>query len=643
MKFYNIYLLIGLMLFVTCSTLAQPQDDGMTSNKKAEREYQNAKGLTTSRRYSDALKPVNKAISLDKNFVAAYDLKSRILYLLKRNDEMIENYRTMLKVIPAVTREVKETYYILATLEKELEMYDSAAAHFEKFIGFEKVTLKSQIMAITELESCKFAANAIRNPIDFKPINMGPGVNTKLDEYHPGITLDGQNFIFTRLIKSELFGMQEDFYQSDLEEDKWSKAKNLGSPVNTESNEGTITLTANGKYIFFTACNRQRNVGSCDLYFAKYENGVWGKAKILPPPLNSPYWDSQPSIAPDGKTIYFTSARPGGEGGKDLWVGILENGNIAKPKNMGSIINTAGNETGPSIHADGKTLYFSSDMHPGMGNADFFVTRMDADGNWSKPENLGYPINSKQDEKGIVVSRKGDFAYMASRREGGYGGLDIYTFELPESKKALPVSYVKGLVFDKETKLPLGTTIELSDISTGEVLLQFNSDPKTGSFFIILESNKDYAFTIDKVGYLFHSENFSLKQTSELKPYILKIGLAKPINGESIVLKNVLFDTDKFDIKKESIKELDKVVSFLNSSPNTKIEISGHTDNKGSETHNQSLSQNRAKSVVEYLISKGVNKSRLSYKGYGSSNPIDSNDTKEGRSNNRRTEMRILQ
>jgi tetratricopeptide (TPR) repeat protein len=184
MKFYNIYLLIGVMLFVACSTLAQPQDDGMTSNKKAEREYQNAKGLTTSRRYSDALKPVNKAIFLDENFVAAYDLKSRILYSLKRNDEMIENYRTMLKVIPAVTREVKETYYILATLEKELEMYDSAATHFKKFIGFDKVTLKSQAMAKTELESCRFAANAIRNPIDFKPVNMGPGVNTELNEYH---------------------------------------------------------------------------------------------------------------------------------------------------------------------------------------------------------------------------------------------------------------------------------------------------------------------------------------------------------------------------------------------------------------------------------------------------------------------------
>ena len=642
MKINNIYLLACIMLFAACSTLAQPQDDGLSKNKKAMREYQTATGLSNSRRYSDALKPVNKAITLDKDFVAAYDLKSQILFALRRNDEMIENYRTMLRVIPIETREMRETFYILASLEKDFEMYDSAVAHFEKFLTFEKVDKRSLAKARIELASCKFAANAILNPVDFNPVNMGPGVNTELDEYHPGITLDGEQFIFTRLIKSELFGMQEDFYQSSLIGGKWSKAKNLGEPVNTESNEGTITLTANGKYIFFTACNRQRNVGSCDLYFAKFDNGTWGKAKILPPPLNSTYWDSQPSIAPDGKTIYFTSARSGGKGGKDLWVAILQNGKIEEPKNLGGVINTVGNETGPSIHADGKTLYFSSDGHPGMGNADFFVTRMDADGNWSKPENLGYPINSKADEKGIVVSRQGDFAYMASRRKGGYGGLDIYTFKLPETKQASPVSYVKGLVYDKETKLPIGTNIELSDLSTGETLLKFDSDPKTGSFFIVLESNKDYGFTIDKTGYLFHSENFSLKQTTELKPYVLKIGLAKPKNGESIVLKNVLFDTDKFDIKIESNLELDKVVGFMKDNPGIKIEIAGHTDNKGTESHNKLLSQNRAKAVVEFLLNKGVDKSRLNYKGYGSTNPIDSNETEEGRKNNRRTEMRIL-
>ena len=353
--------LIGIVLVLSsCVSLAQPQDDGMTKNRKAMKEYQIADGFANARRFTDALKPVNKAISMDKDFVAAYILKSFILYSLRQYDDMIVNYRTMIATIPAETRDVKEAYYVLADFEQKFEQYDSAIVHYERFLTFEKVDKRKIVKAIPALASCKFAAHAIKNPVDFKPINMGEGVNSELDEYHPGITLDGETFIFTRLIKSELFDMQEDFYKSNLTNGKWGKAFNLGEPVNTEGNEGTITLTANGKYIFFTACNRQRNVGSCDLYFAKFENGVWGQAKILPPPLNSAHWDSQPSIAPDGVTIYFTSARPGGEGGKDLWVARLENGSIKQPINLGDVINTNGDETGPSIHADGKTLYFSS-------------------------------------------------------------------------------------------------------------------------------------------------------------------------------------------------------------------------------------------------------------------------------------------
>lgn len=634
-----ITLLIGV--FTSCSVVSQPLDDGMTKNKKALKEYQNADGLINSRRFTDALKPLNKAISLDKYFVAAYDLKAQALYRLKRYDEMIESYRTMIHVIPAETREVKETYYLLATFEQDFEMYDSAVVHYEKFLTFEKVRKNFTESAKIKLASAKFASEAIKNPVNFNPINLGPGINSELNEYHPGITLDGKNFIFTRLLMDQPYG-NEDFFQSNLVDGKWEKAFNLGNTVNTESNEGTITITANGKFIFFTSCNRPRNVGSCDLYFSRYENGEWGEAKILPPPLNSPQWDSQPTIAPDGKTLYFTSARPGGKGGKDLWTATLAKGEAINPVNLGDVINTAGDETGPCIHADGKTLYFSSNFHPGMGGADFFVSRKDANGNWGKPENLGYPLNTKADEKGIVISRTGDFAFMASDREGGYGGIDIYTFELPENAKAEPVSYVKGYVYSKETNEPLGSTIELTDINTGEKLLEFDSDPKSGEFFIILESNKDYALTIDKLGYLFHSENFSLKQTTEVKPYEIKIGLAKPQNGETIVLNNVLFDTDKFVIKKESNIELDKVVALLNRNPEIRIQISGHTDSKGSESHNLTLSESRAKAVVEYLQSKGIDASRLKYKGYGSAKPISTNETEQGRRLNRRTEMVIL-
>jgi outer membrane protein OmpA-like peptidoglycan-associated protein/tetratricopeptide (TPR) repeat protein len=639
---YILKVMLLLMLIVNANKLwAQPQSDGSSKNRSASKLFEAAENKFKLRQYKSAISIAQKAIDKDPNFINAYDLQFESYAKLGDRDNQLKTYRTLIQTVKPPNRMVKTSYYILATFEFEYSEFDSAAVHFKQFLDFGEIVPQYTMRAKVKLASALFSANAIKNPVPFNPINMGENINSRFDEYFPGQTLDGEKFIFTRKLGENYANWNEDFFISNKSDGKWQMAKNLGTTVNTEKNEGTISVSVTGKYIFFTACNRQNNVGSCDLYYAKYVNGVWGKPKLLAPPINSPYWDSQPSIASDGVTIYFTSARKGGYGGNDLWVAKLIGGKLSPPENLGPNINTTGHESTPFIHADGKTLYFASSGHPGMGKLDLFVSKFD-NGEWTTPKNLGYPINTSRDEHGLVVDRTGEFGYLSSTRDGGYGGLDIYKFNLHKEIKPMPVSYVKGTVSDLETGKKLGCEIDLQDFSNGEQLLHFETDSVTGSFFIVLESNKDYAFTIDKLGYLFHSENFSLKQTTALDPYVLDIKLSKPKKGEAIVLNNVLFDTDKFDLKSESNSELNRVVKLLNENPTMKVSIEGHTDNQGSEQHNITLSKNRAKSVVDYLISKGISSSRLSSVGKGSSKPVADNSTAKGRKLNRRTELVII-
>ena len=635
--------IVVLLVFVAKmeGVLAQPLDNGGTNNRSAHKLFEAAQEKLKKRQYKSAIDIAQKAIDKDVNFILAYDMLFECYGELGDTENSIKTYRTLIHTVKPPNKPVIRAYYILATVELENEEYDSAALHFKQFLEFEDISPQYAERAKVRLASALYSAKAIKNPVPYNPVNMGENINSKYDEYLPGQTLDGETFIFTRKLGEHYSEWNEDFFISKKKEGIWQMARNLGKTINTPQNEGTISVSVTGKYIFFTACNRPGNVGSCDIYYSKYMNGVWGRPKLLVPPINSRKWDTQPSIASDGITLYFTSNREGGFGGTDLWMAKLERGKLTAPVNLGPNINTAGNESTPFIHADGKTLYFASTGHPGMGMADLFVSKF-VDGEWTKPKNLGYPINSSKDERGLVVDRTGKFGYVSSARKGGFGGLDIYKFDLHEEIQATPVSYVKGTVSDLETGEKLGCNIDLNDLATGEELISFKTDSVTGSFFIVLESNKDYAFTIDKLGYLFHSENFSLKQTTALDPYILDIKLSRPKKGAGIVLKNVLFDTDKFDLKTASYTELNRVVALLKENQNMKVSIEGHTDNQGSESHNITLSKNRAKAVVDYLISKGISADRLKSVGKGSSVPVADNGTEKGRRLNRRTELVII-
>jgi outer membrane protein OmpA-like peptidoglycan-associated protein len=359
--------------------------------------------------------------------------------------------------------------------------------------------------------------------------------------------------------------------------------------------------------------------------------------------INSNQYETQPSFSADGKTLFFVSGRPGGFGETDIYVSTLQSdGSWGRPYNLGPKVNTPGKEESVFIHPDGKTLYFGSNGHVGMGGLDLYVTHMDENGQWGEPMNLGYPINTYKDESGIIVGPTGDVAYLASSRDGGMGGLDLYSFSLYESARPGKITYVKGKVYDARTKQPLGAHFELVDLSSGQQMIVSDANSGNGEFLVTLPVDKNYALNVSQPGYLYYSENFALKELHDnSKPFLLDVPL-QPIDTGSIwELKNVFFETAKFDLKPESKQELNKLINFLNANKTMKGELSGHTDNVGDKKMNLTLSLNRAKAVFDYLVNAGIDPKRLPYKGYGDTRPKVPNDSDEHRQMNRRTEFKV--
>ncbi|MBC7425027.1 MAG: PD40 domain-containing protein [Bacteroidia bacterium] len=539
-------------------------------------------------------------------------------------------YKEIAEVSTDVDYRIGFAYY-------QMMNFDSSKYYFNQYKNNPQANAQRKKDAIAFLAKVDKVKYIVENPVAFKPVNLGPSVNTKNDEYFPGLSLDEKTLIFTRQINRN-----EDFYMSKTNDSVWQNATAL-TGVNTPANEGFVSLSADGNYIFYTACNRPDGEGSCDIYLSVYRNNVWGKPINLRAPINSESWESQPSVSSDGLTLYFSSGRPGGFGGTDIWKTVWDkqNNRFGFPINLGPTINTPLDEQAPFIHPDGITLYFSSEGHINLGGTDLFVAKADADGKFGEPENLGYPINTIGDERSIIIDRSGKYGYMSADREGGMGGMDIYRFVIPASIKPEQISYVSGTVYDAKTKERIEADIELTDLATGKVVTEAKSS-KNGEFLVILESNKNYALTVDHTGYIFYSDNFLLKETSQLEPLKIEVPLDKPEAGTKFVLNNIFFDVDKFELRDESKGELNKLVSLLKKFPNMKIEVGGHTDNTGNKEKNATLSNNRALAVKNYLVANNIAGYRISYKGYGDSMPVKTNETDEGRAANRRTEFTVI-
>lgn len=608
----------------------------LSANRAAVSAYERAGQEILANRYGPAIQQLQLAVQTDPNFAAAWQRLGDVQRLSRNFREAKDSYLRVIAIDPAFFR---GTWLNLGESELKLGDYEASRGHLSTYLAFPDIQEATRKRVLKMQADNEFALQALKSPVPFVPVNLGASVNSAQLEYLPALTADEETLIFTRQTNQN-----EDFYISTKTDGKWGRARQLSSTINTPTfNEGAQCLSPDGRYLFFTGCNRPGGLGSCDIYLSSRQGTGWTEPFRLPPPVNSTGWESQPSISADGKTLYFVSSRANGLGGTDIWSsGLGEGGEWSPPVNLGPSINTPYDEQSPFIHPDGQTLYFSSNGWPGMGDKDLFVSRKTGDGIWSKPQNLGYPINTFGEEAGIVISSNGRNAYFNAVRDGGFGGQDLYAFELPEMLRPNAVTYTKGTVSDKKTKSLLGAEITITDLASGATVYEDASDEVTGGFLATLPAGKSYALHISKPGYLFHSENFALTQPqSYAKAYQLNVELEPIAAGSAAVMRNVFFDSGRFELLPSSRNELQLLVDFLRLNPRLTIEISGHTDNVGDERSNQLLSENRAKAVYSYLLAQKIPAARLSYAGYGESRPLNANGTEEERQLNRRTTFRI--
>lgn len=646
---------LALAMQASFAQSSLPPGTYTSTNKKAIKLFEEAKHDYELKKDADAEKLLNKTLQEDPNFVEAHMLFGYLLLEKRRTAEGISHFKKAIEINPKF---FPRNYFDLGLAQLLSAEYDDAVKNLETFLKFERINPNTREQAEQYLRNARFASNAMKNPQPFKLVNVGPGINTADYEYFPAITADGSMFLFTRNIRNtsgQGGPQQEDFYISKKVNGAWQTAMPIAS-VNTAGNEGAPTLSADGQIMFFASCMEisgdygspeRKGYGSCDIFYSQKVNGKWTTPVNAGPQINTRNWETQPSFSSDGKTLYFIRGSVTREGIKnpDIYTSTIgEDGKFGEAVRLSDVVNTPFKEESVFIHPDNQTLYFSSEGHPGMGGLDIFVSKRQADGNWGKPVNLGYPINTVTDENSLLVDANGKLAYLASEREGGFGGLDIYQFELPESVRPEKITYVKGLTFNAKTKVPTDASFELIDLETQQSVTKAFSN-SNGEFLVTLTSNHNYLVNVSKPGFLFYSDNFSLKdkEADYNKPYQLEIPLQPIDTGYTIELKNVFFDVNKWDLKPESKAELEKVVAFLKSNPGLKVEFGGHTDNSGDKAFNKTLSTNRAKAVYDYVIQNGgIVATRLSYKGYSDTRPKVPNDSPENKAKNRRTELKVL-
>jgi outer membrane protein OmpA-like peptidoglycan-associated protein len=582
--------------------------------------------------------------------------------------------------------------------------YGQAKQHFQEF---QRKNKKLASMATHKIVECTIGDSLIKHPAYVEIHNAGAGINTPFHEYSPIISSDGQTMIFTSSRSTDDYKIKsgtnfEDIYIAHKAGNGWSTPEKISPNINIKFHDAAASLSADGKMLFL-----YYEEGSGDIYTSTLEDG-WSKPVPLNKNINTPlFWETSACMTADGKKLFFTSNRPGGKGELDIYYSEKDDkGNWGKAINMGPSINTPGNEDSPYIHPDGVTLYFSSDGHPTMGSNDIFRSEF-KDGKWTKPVNLGYPVNSIEYDGFFTISADKKTGYYSTIREDGLGEADIYMIkfqdpppvkhepvvvaheepvvekpkeepkvetqvitaavtttpvvaaEVPKKQETVEeyvdpivqvhkdmkvVTVLKGKVIDEVSGKPLSAVVTLVDNQTRKIITKINADGTTGDFELVVPHGGNYGVSTERMGYLFNSINFNVPQFADYQEIDMHIILQKAEVGKKATLKNVFFDVGKADLKHESVAELEKIKELLLANAQLKVQINGHTDNSGNAATNKVLSLKRAESVVNYLVSQGIDPTKLSAKGFGSERPLVSNDDEtEGREINRRTEIEILE
>jgi len=601
---------------------------------KALKEYNETLRDVNKGDYDTAIKSLKKLVKKYPEYDKALLTLSDLLLYQKKTEEAFFYYVVLTEKAPAFSY---KPWFALGKRALESADYKNGSFYFSQLLALTTAPKNALLDAELYLSQCNYALEAIKSPVDYNPFNMGDSINSEVDEYLPSLTADDETLIFTRRT-----AQSEDFYVSTRIDSQWSMAEPLPKPLNSVQNEGAHCLTADGNTMYFTACYRNDTYGGCDLYYSKKTVFGWDRPINLGATINTEHWESQPTISYDGKTLYFISNRPNGFGGSDIWFSTLQaDSSWGVPENLGEVVNSRKDDISPYIHPDDQTLYFASEGRPGMGKLDIYFCKRSEDGKWGEPVNLGYPINTENDESSLFVNLSGRIAMFSSQARDSKGANDIYFFNLPESLRPEKVIYVKGEVRDKLDKRPLNCLVDVVDLNTGNVVHSAETFVTDGKFLISLPAGKSFAFNVSRSGYLLYSENFTV-DTVQSASTVYNIALERIQLGSEVVLKNIFYQTNAFTLEGRSTTELEKLALFLAKNPNMVIEIQGHTDNVGSKNYNRELSQNRAKTVYEALLQLGVQAKQLVYQGYGDSQAVADNNTEAGRATNRRTQFKVL-
>lgn len=618
----------------TAAQIYQPEK----IHRDAVRLYDKAVEALQMGQINDGASLLKKAVEKDPLYADAWLSLSGVYGEKKRYTEAIQAFDQAWKIDTLYA-----SYYLLPysiNLAGAGE-FAKASDAVNRFMSLPRLGDKSINAARYRADTYDFAlanmTSSNRRNYVFNPVNLGDSINTPMAEYYPSCTIDDSVLVFTRRLE----GIRENFIKSSLTINGYNKAKDIAGSLNAEPSKGAINISQDGDWLLFAGNFPGKGEGNFDIYIAYSTPDGWSEPFNLGPAVNTEFWESGPSLSPDKRDLYFSSTSPDGFGGSDIYVSHLQNnGRFGPAYNLGPTINTSGDELAPFIHADNQSLYFTSSGLPGYGGTDLFVARKKTDSSWYKPENLGYPINTIDNEGSLFIAADALTAYYASDRADSRGSLDIYKFSLPDEVRPLKTLYIKGLVTDAQTGKPLPSLVELSEDSSQRLVNKVQTD-ETGFYFITLPLGKDYTFTVNRKGYLFYSSRYSLAHKSSDSIYRNDIRLT-PLKVHAVItLQNIQFAVNSATLEPVSIIELKKLLTVMEENPGMSIQVIGHTDNTGTPASNKLLSENRAKAVAAYLAAAGIHPSRLKWTGLGDTEPLADNKTEKGKALNRRTEIKV--
>ncbi len=633
----------NLFLFVLISFSAFSQTGLSTKSKKAIELYTLADNFRVRGQFEQALELLDQAIAKDKNFVEAYYRRGLTYFSMKQYEKSLENYEKGLSLTSDL-RKQKVFWYDLGEVYLLSGEYVKAMKVLSAFVNNETQNKQKISRATSLFRSAEFAIKN-QSKTNFKRRPLSDTVNRFVMQYFPVLTADQSQLIFTRRVGDGPNDDEDLVVSKKNDQGKWSFPESISKFINTQLNEGTCAISADGRRLIFTSCVGRDGIGSCDLYETKKVGEIWTTPKNLGRNVNTNEWESQPSLSADGRTLYFVSDRRSGMGRRDIWISTLdETGLWTKAVNAGSKINSEFDEISPFIHVNDLSLYFASNGLPGFGGYDIFYSEKDSS-RWGTPKNIGDLINDHEDQFSLFITADGKKGYYSYEETlpSGLSRSKIFEVEIPaESQIKFRSNYVKGIIRDKISHTPLEARIELINIEKNEMVSLVDSDSLTGEYLMVLTQGAEYALYVNKKAYLFKSLNFNYSEISNFEPIEINIDLEKAAVGSMAILNNIFFDLDKYDLKAKSIPELQKIIRFMKENPQVRVEVGGHTDDTGQTEYNKQLSEKRALSVYTYLVEKGIEKNRLVTLGYGSARPIASNESEEGRQQNRRIEFRII-